>query len=108
MLSQLRPVAPSAIAITSDEARTPEGKKPYVIPRALRDDELPGIVAGFKQAAENAKTAGFDGIEIHGANQHTGPYGGSIENRARLMLEVLEAVSSVWGCEFRRLTATTV
>ncbi len=105
-----QPVAPSAIAITSDEVRTPEGRKPYVIPRALRDDELPGIVAGFKQAAENAKTAGFDGIEIHGANgylldeflrdganQRTGPYGGSIENRARLMLEVLEAVSSVWG-----------
>lgn len=105
-----QPVAPSPIAITDDEVRTPEGKKPYVIPRELRDDELPGIVAGFRKAAENAKTAGFDGIEIHGANgylldeflrdgsnKRTGPYGGSFENRARLTLEVLEAVSAVWG-----------
>ncbi|MBY0485072.1 alkene reductase [Nitrosomonas sp.] len=105
-----QPVAPSPIAITDDEVRTPEGKKPYVIPRELRDDELLGIVAGFRKAAENAKTAGFDGIEIHGANgylldeflrdgsnKRTGPYGGSFENRARLTLEVLEAVSAVWG-----------
>ena len=105
-----QPVAPSPIAITDDEVRTPEGKKPYVIPRELRDDELPGIVAGFRKAAENAKTAGFDGIEIHGANgylldeflrdgsnKRTGPYGGSFENRARLTLEVLGAVSAVWG-----------
>lgn len=83
---------------------------PYVIPRELRDDELPGIVGGFKKAAENARAAGFDGVEVHGANgylldeflrdganQRTGPYGGSIENRARLILEVIEAVSSVWG-----------
>lgn len=107
-----QPVAPSAIAITNDEVHTPEGKKPYVIPRELRDDELPSIVAGFKKAAENAKAAGFDGIEIHGANgylldeflrdgsnKRKGPYGGILENRARLMLEVLEAVSSVWGSE---------
>lgn len=107
-----QPVAPSPIAISNDGARTPEGKKPYVIPRELRDDELPGIVAGFRKAAENAKAAGFDGIEIHGANgylldeflrddtnKRTGPYGGSVENRARLTLEVLEAVSSVWGSD---------
>ncbi|MER0216013.1 MAG: alkene reductase [Nitrosomonas sp.] len=106
-----QPVAPSAIAI-ADEVRTPEGKKPYAVPRELRDDELPGIVAGFKQAAQNAKSAGFDGVEIHGANgylldeflrdgsnRRSGPYGGSIENRARLILEVLEAVSAVWGSE---------
>lgn len=106
-----QPVAPSAIAI-ADEVRTPEGKKPYAVPRELRDDELPGIVSGFKQAAQNAKTAGFDGIEIHGANgylldeflrdgsnKRSGPYGGSIENRARLILEVLEAVSTVWGSD---------
>ncbi|MBL0010053.1 MAG: alkene reductase [Nitrosomonas sp.] len=105
-----QPVAPSPIAITNDGVRTPEGKKPYVIPRELRDDELPGIVSGFRKAAQNAKAAGFDGIEIHGANgylldeflrdganKRTGPYGGSVENRARLTLEVLEAVSSVWG-----------
>lgn len=106
-----QPVAPSPIAI-SGEVRTPEGKKPYVIPRELRDDELPGIVAGFKIAAQNALAAGFDGIEIHGANgylldeflrdganKRTGSYGGSLENRARLTLEVLDAVSSVWGSE---------
>jgi N-ethylmaleimide reductase len=106
-----QPVAPSAIAI-ADEVRTPEGKKPYAVPRELRDDELPGIVAGFKQAAQNAKSAGFDGIEIHGANgylldeflrdgsnKRSGPYGGPVENRARLMLEVLEAVSAVWGSD---------
>ncbi|OQW82666.1 MAG: alkene reductase [Proteobacteria bacterium ST_bin16] len=106
-----QPVAPSAITI-ADEVRTPEGKKPYAVPRELRDDELPGIVAGFKQAAQNAQSAGFDGIEIHGANgylldeflrdgsnKRSGPYGGPVENRARLTLEVLEAVSAVWGSD---------
>lgn len=107
-----QPVAPSPIAITGDEVHTPEGKQPYVVPRELRDDELPGIVAGFKKAAQNAQAAGFDGVEVHGANgylldaflrdganQRKGPYGGPIENRARLLLEVLEAVSSVWGSD---------
>jgi len=107
-----QPVAPSAIPIMGDEVHTPEGKKPYVTPRELRDDELSGIVAGFKKAAENAKAAGFDGVEVHGANgylldeflrdgsnKRTGPYGGPIENRARLMLEVIEAVISVWGAD---------
>ncbi len=107
-----QPVAPSAIPIIGDEVHTPEGKKPYVTPRELRDDELPGIVAGFKKAAENAKAAGFDGVEVHGANgylldeflrdgsnKRTGPYGGPIENRARLMLEVIEAAVSVWGAD---------
>jgi len=107
-----QPVAPSAIAITNDEVNTPEGKKPYVVPRELGDDELPGIVAGFKVAAENAKAAGFDGVEVHGANgylldeflrdganKRTGPYGGPIENRARLLLEVIETVSGVWGAD---------
>ncbi|CAN6484137.1 unnamed protein product [Victoria cruziana] len=107
-----QPVAPSAIAITSDMVHTPKGKVAYTVPRALRDDELPGIVAGFKQAAENAKLAGFDGVEVHGANgylideflrdgsnQRSGPYGGPRENRARLLFEVLEATSAVWGSE---------
>jgi N-ethylmaleimide reductase len=107
-----QPVAPSAIPITGDEVHTPEGKKPYVTPRALHDDELPGIVAGFKKAAENAKAAGFDGVEVHGANgylldeflrdganKRSGPYGGSIENRARLLFEVIEAVCGVWGSD---------
>lgn len=107
-----QPVAPSAIPITGDEVHTPEGKKPYVIPRELRDDEIPGIVEGFRNAAVNAKAAGFDGVEVHGANgylldeflrdgsnQRSSPYGGPIENRARLLLEVIDAVSSVWGSD---------
>ena len=107
-----QPVAPSAIPITGDEVHTPEGKKPYVLPRELRDDELPGIVAGFRKAAENAKAAGFDGVEVHGANgylldeflrdganKRSGPYGGPIENRALLLCEVIEAVCEVWGSD---------
>jgi N-ethylmaleimide reductase len=103
-----QPVAPSSIAI-EDEVHTPEGKLPYTEPRALSDDELPGIIAGFKQAAINAKAAGFDGVEVHGANgylldqflrdgsnKRSGAYGGSIENRARLLLEVIAAVCEVW------------
>lgn len=105
-----QPVAPSPLRITNDETHTPQGKKPYEIPRELRDDELPGIVAGFRHAAECARAAGFDGVEIHGANgylldeflrdgsnQRSGPYGGSIANRARLLLEVVDAVVGVWG-----------
>jgi N-ethylmaleimide reductase len=107
-----QPVAPSAIPITGDEVRTPEGKKPYVMPRVLRDDELPGIVEGFRKAAENAKAAGFDGVEVHGANgylldeflrdganKREGPYGGAVANRARLLFEVITAVSTVWGSD---------
>jgi N-ethylmaleimide reductase len=103
-----QPVAPSPIAITGDEVRTPEGKQPYVVPRELEDDELPAIVEGFRQAARHAVAAGFDGVEVHGANgylldqflrdstnRRTGPYGGPIENRARLLLEVLAAVGEV-------------
>jgi N-ethylmaleimide reductase len=107
-----QPVAPSPLPIVGDEVRTPEGKQPYVVPLELRDDEIPGIIAGFKQAAVNAKAAGFDGVEVHGANgylldeflrdgsnQRTGAYGGSIENRARLLLEVIAAVSEVYGSD---------
>lgn len=106
------PVAPSAIAITSEEVHTPEGKKSYTVPRALADNEIPAIIDGFRTAAENAKRAGFDGVEVHGANGYLldqflrdgsnhreGPYGGPIENRARLLLEVIEAVSGVFGSE---------
>ena len=102
-----QPVAPSPIAITGDELHTPEGKQPYVMPRELADDELPAIVAVFRLAARNATAAGFDGVEIHGANgylldeflrdgsnRRSGPYGGPIGNRARLLLEVLEAVQT--------------
>ena len=103
-----QPVAPSAIAI-DDEVHTPEGKLPHVVPRELSDAEIPEIIAGFKQAAVNAKAAGFDGVEVHGANgylldqflrdgsnKRSGPYGGSIEHRARFMLDVITAVCEVW------------
>lgn len=99
-----QPVAPSPIAIVGEEIRTPEGRKPYELPRQLRDDELPAVVEGFATATRQAMQAGFDGVEIHGANgylldqflrdgsnQRTGPYGGPIENRARLLLEVIAA-----------------
>ena len=108
----IQPVAPSPIPIIGDEVHTPQGKQPYVTPRELRDDEIPGIIEGFRKAAENAKAAGFDGVEVHGANrylldqflrdgsnQRGGPYGGPVENRARLMLEVIAAVSAVWGSD---------
>ncbi len=104
-----QPVAPSAIAI-ADEVHTPEGKLPQVVPRALTDAEIPSIIAGFKKAAMNAKAAGFDGVEVHGANgylldqfwrdgsnKRTGQYGGAVENRARLMLEVIAAVCELWN-----------
>jgi N-ethylmaleimide reductase len=105
-----QPVAPSELPISNDETHTPEGKKPYEIPRALEIEEIPAIIEGFKIAAMNAKKAGFDGVEVHGANgylldeflrdgtnKRTDIYGGSIENRARLLLEVVDAVITVWG-----------
>jgi N-ethylmaleimide reductase len=106
------PVAPSAIAISTEfKAMTADGKfSAYETPRALETDEIPGIVAALKQAARNAMAAGFDGVEIHGANgylleqflqsrsnQRTDRYGGSIENRARLLLDVTQAATDVWG-----------
>ncbi len=107
-----QPVAPSALPITGDEIHTPEGKKPYVLPRELRDNEIPGIIEGFRKAAVNAKSAGFDGVEVHGANgylldeflrdgsnKRSGPYGGSIANRAKLLLEVTDVVIGVWGAD---------
>ena len=102
-----QPVGPSPIAITGEDVHTPEGKQPNVMPRELLDAELPGIVEGFRLAARNATAAGFDGIELHGANgylldsflrdssnKRSGSYGGSPENRARLLFEVIEAVTS--------------
>ena len=103
------PIAPSAIAaIGSVSLIRPE--KNFVTPRALALEEIPGIVEAFRRGAENAQTAGFDGVEIHGANGYlldqflqdgsnhrTDEYGGSIENRARLHLEVTDAAISVFG-----------
>lgn len=106
------PVAPSAIAPESGEASTYEGSKPYVTPRALKTEELPDIVEQYRQGAKNALAAGFDGVEVHGANgylldqflrdgtnKRTDAYGGSAENRARLLLEVTEAVVGVWRAD---------
>ncbi len=103
------PVAPSAIA-PQGQLHTPIGKVNIEVPRALETEEIPPIVQQFRQGAKNAMTAGFDGIELHGAfgylidqflqdgsNQRTDRYGGSIENRARFLLEVVEAVTEVWG-----------
>ncbi|VVB94274.1 NADPH dehydrogenase [uncultured archaeon] len=105
------PVAPSAFPLEG-EIHTPQGKKKFVIPRALELDEIAGIIEEFRNGAENAKAAGFDGIEIHGANgylldqflrdgsnKRTDKYGGSLQNRVRLPLEVAEAVAGVWGAE---------
>jgi N-ethylmaleimide reductase len=103
------PLAPSAIA-PKGQAMTLEGMKPYVTPRALETWEIPEIVEQYRKGAENALAAGFDGVEVHaangylidqflrdGTNQRTDKYGGSIENRARLLVEVTEVVTNVWG-----------
>lgn len=105
------PVAPSAIT-PKGEILTYEGNKPYVTPRALETSEIPEIVEQYRQGAANALEAGFDGVEIHCANgylldqflrdstnKRTDKYGGSVENRARLLLEVTEAVTSVWDSQ---------
>jgi N-ethylmaleimide reductase len=102
------PVAPSAIAIDG-ETHTPKGKARYVTPKALDLKEIPNIIEGFIIAAKNAKAAGFDGVEVHVANgylldqfmrdssnKRTDIYGGSLENRCRLLLEVTKAVIGVW------------
>lgn len=86
--------------------------KSFEIPRALEIAEIPAIIEAYRKGAENAKAAGFDGVEIHGANgylidqflqdstnRRTDEYGGSIENRARFMMEVTDAVVSVWGAD---------
>jgi N-ethylmaleimide reductase len=103
------PVAPSAIAAKGHVSLI-RPMKEYVTPRALETKEIAGIVEAFRKGAENAKAAGFDGVEIHGANgylldqflqdgsnKRTDQYGGTLENRARLMLEIADAVIGVWG-----------
>jgi N-ethylmaleimide reductase len=105
------PVAPSAIK-ADGELYTSEGLKPYETPRALERVEIPGVVNDFRRGAENAKRAGFDGVEIHGANGYlvdqflrdgsntrTDAYGGSLDNRVRFLKEVVEAVVPVFGTD---------
>lgn len=104
-------VAPSAIAIDA-EVHTLKGNRAHVTPRALTDAEIPTYVGYYKRAAANALAAGFDGVEVHGANgylidqflrdgsnRRTGPYGGSVQNRARFLFDVLSEVISVWGSD---------
>ena len=106
------PVSASAIKINGDHIHTPEGSKPYETPRALTVEEIKAVVDDYRQAAINAKAAGFSGVEVHGANgylinqfldsktnQRDDEYGGSVENRFRFFKEVLEAVMEVWPSE---------
>jgi 2,4-dienoyl-CoA reductase-like NADH-dependent reductase (Old Yellow Enzyme family) len=104
-----QPVAPSAIAAEGNVGLL-RPDTPYPVPRALAIEELSGVVEAYRLGARNAQAAGFDGVEIHGANgylldqflqdranQRTDDYGGTVPNRARLLLEVADAVISVWG-----------
>jgi N-ethylmaleimide reductase len=108
------PVAPSAVAIPADlKTVAADGQVvSYETPRALKTSEIPGIVEAYRQGAANALKAGFDGVEIHGANGYlieqflqshtnlrTDQYGGSIENRTRFLMEVTKAVIEVWGAD---------
>jgi 2,4-dienoyl-CoA reductase-like NADH-dependent reductase (Old Yellow Enzyme family) len=105
------PVAPSALA-PKGHVSLMRPMRDYVVPRALELSEIPGIVAEYRRGAENAKRAGFDGVEVHGANGYlldqflqdstnlrTDVYGGPIENRARLLLEVVDACIDVWAAD---------
>lgn len=103
------PVAPSAIA-AGGHVSLVRPKRPYVTPRALETSEIPGVVDAYRHGAKMAQESGFDGVEVHAANGYlldqflqdstnlrTDPYGGSLENRARLLLEVVDACIEVWG-----------
>lgn len=105
------PVAPSPLK-PHGQIRVHDGMKDFVTPRELETDEIPLIVEDYRRAAENAKQAGFDGVEVHSANNYlleqfvrdstnhrTDRYGGSIENRLRFPLEVVEAIIDVWGAD---------
>lgn len=105
-------MAPSPIKLNGEDIRTPLGKKPRETPRALELDEIPLVVADYRAAAERAKAAGFDGVEVHSANGYLldqflqsktnhreDAYGGSVENRYRLLGEVVTAVSEVFGAD---------
>jgi N-ethylmaleimide reductase len=105
-----QPISSTDRAIRNATLRTPEGVKPYEIPRRLAREEIPGIVALFRAAAQRAEAAGFDGVQIHGAhgylldqflrdsvNDRTDDYGGSLAGRARLLLEAVDAAIDVLG-----------
>ncbi|MGQ0619996.1 MAG: alkene reductase [Panacagrimonas sp.] len=104
------PVSSSNKPIRNESTHTPTGKHPYPAPRPLRTEEIPGIVELFRQGAKNAKDAGFDGVQLHGAhgylldqflrdgvNDRSDAYGGSIAHRARLLFEAIDAVIGVWS-----------
>jgi N-ethylmaleimide reductase len=106
------PVAPSAVPIPGNMMTASGTQVPYETPRALETDEIAGVIESFRQGARNAMEAGFDGIELHGANGYlieqflqfrtnlrTDQYGGSIANRARLLLEITDAVIGIWGAD---------
>lgn len=106
------PIAPSAVAPAGQVLTADFQRAPFETPRAIETGEIPAIIEGYAQAARNAMQAGFDGVEIHSANgylleqfmqsrtnQRTDQYGGSIENRVRLPLEVVRAVVDVWGAD---------
>lgn len=105
-------VSASAIKINGDYIHTPKGKEPHETPRALETAEVAAVVEDYRRAAERAKAAGFDGVEIHAANgylinqflesktnQRTDRYGGSVENRFRFLREIVEAVLAVWPAD---------
>ncbi|MDE2056778.1 MAG: alkene reductase [Betaproteobacteria bacterium] len=106
------PVAPSAIAPSGQVFTAQWGQEPYETPRALTAEDIKTLIGQYRQAAENAKRAGFDGVEVHaangylldqflqnGTNKREDQYGGSIENRCRLLMEVLHEVIAVWGSD---------
>ena len=103
------PVSASAVRLNGDGIHTPLGKKQYEVPRPLTEEEIAATVSAYRRAAENARDAGFSGVEVHAANGYlinqfldsstnlrTDRYGGSLENRFRFLQEVLEAVLTVW------------
>ena len=103
------PVSASAIKLNGDTIHSPAGKQPYETPRALETHEVAAVVQDYRRAAERAKAAGFDGVEIHAANGYlidqflqsktnhrTDVYGGSLENRFRFLKEIVEAIITVW------------
>ena len=107
-----RPVSASAIAISGKTRSAAGAAVDYEVPRALDTSEIAGVVEAFRQGARNAMAAGFDGVELHGANGYlieqflqsrsntrTDQYGGSIENRSRLLMEAMNAIIAVWGAD---------